>query len=181
RLIRGGRLAPLIMVGIYNTQDRLAEYTPWRDGKEKGGGKGKQYARFVAEEVKPFIDREYRTQPGREQTAVAGSSLGGLISLYIASQYPDRFSMCAAVSPSLWWGKERLLRELEKDAEWAKKVRFWVDMGTREGAGADLKASAVGTTRRLVERLDAAGLNPGRDYYYWEVFEGEHNETSWAA
>jgi predicted alpha/beta superfamily hydrolase len=178
RLIRAGRLAPLILVGVYNTEDRLAEYTPWRDTKERAGGKGKHYARFLVDEVKPFIDREYRTLPGREHTAVAGSSLGGLISLYLAKQYPDRFSRCGALSPSLWWANERILREIERSPGWLKHVRVWLDMGTREG---QRPGAALAGTRRLVESFDQMGLIPGRDYYYQEVFEGEHNEAAWAA
>src|SRR5262245_13166693 len=84
RLMRGKRIRPLIQVGICNTDDRLDEYGPWRDRSEKAGGRGKRYARFLVEEVKPFIDRTYRTLRDREWTGVAGSSLGGLISLYIA-------------------------------------------------------------------------------------------------
>jgi predicted alpha/beta superfamily hydrolase len=178
RLSRAGRITPPILVGVYNTADRVNEYTPFRDGKERAGGKGPLYARFLAEEVKPFIDGRYRTRPGREHTGVLGSSLGGLISLYIASQYPEQFGLCGAVSPSLWWGRERLLKDLEKEVEWMKNVRFWVDMGTREG---DEPGDAIPATRRLVARFDAAGLVPGRDYYYQEVFDGEHNEASWAA
>lgn len=178
KLIRANRLRPVILVGIYNNADRVSEYTPWRDGRRRAGGRGKVYARFVAEEVKPFIDAQYRTLPDRDNTAIGGSSLGGLIALYIASAYSDRFGMCAAVSPSVWWGRERLLREIGKEPEWLKQVRFWLDMGTSEGGTPD---ELVGSTRRLVEQFDGAGLVPGRDYYYWEVFGGVHNEAAWAA
>jgi predicted alpha/beta superfamily hydrolase len=178
RLIRAGRIDPIIQVGIYNTQDRVAEYTPWRDGRERAGGKGRQYVRFLLEEVKPFIDASYRTLPGREHTAVAGSSLGGLIALYLAMEHADQVSLCAALSPSLWWGRERLLSEVRRAPEFLKQVRFWVDMGTREGS---TPGSAVAGARRLLERFDAAGLVPGRDYYYLEVHDGEHHEAAWAA
>src|SRR5215213_8100519 len=94
RLIGEGRITPLIIVGIYNTPERMDEYTPHRDPQRRVGGRGLHYARFVADEVKPFIDHQYRTLAGREYTAVAGSSLGGLISLAIAWQHRDRFGMC---------------------------------------------------------------------------------------
>jgi predicted alpha/beta superfamily hydrolase len=181
RLIRARRIHPVILVGIYNNAERIAEYTPWRDSRQKAGGRGKLYARFLAEEVKPFIDGEYRTLRDREHTGVAGSSLGGLISLFIASQYHDRFGMCAAVSPALWWANERMTRELGKSPDWMKTVRFWIDMGTREGSSQEGEGSAIAATRRLVERLEKARLVPGRDYYYWEVYGGEHNEANWAA
>ena len=178
RLIRSERIRPVILVGICNTEDRLDEYAPWRDRDEKAGGRGKRYAGFLVEEVKPFIDSTYRTRRDREGTGVAGSSLGGLISLYIASQYPEHFGLCGALSPSLWWAKERMLRELNQSSAWVRTVRFWIDMGTREGLE---PGGAIATTRRLIERFDRRGLNPGRDYYYWEVADGEHHETSWAA
>ena len=111
RLIKAGRIEPIIIVGIYNNADRVDEYTPTRDQK-RGGGKGEQYARFLVEEVKPFIDKEYRTKPDRKHTAVAGSSLGGLISLYICRQYPDTFSMCGVISPALMWDDGRILKDL---------------------------------------------------------------------
>lgn len=185
RLIRAGRIEPVILVGIYNNAERAAEYTPWPDTARGNGGRGDLYARFVVEEVKPFIDRTYRTLPDRRHTAIGGSSLGGLISLHMARAHGDTFSMCAAVSPALMWSDRRMLVELESDvaggATWLKGTRFWIDMGTAEGRQADAFSRAIGDTRRLVDSLDRAGLVPGRDYYYQEVYEGEHNEAAWAA
>jgi predicted alpha/beta superfamily hydrolase len=173
RLIRAGHLPPLLMVGIDNTPPRLDEYTVHRDPGEKAGGRGLLYARFVAEEVKPFIDDRYRTLSGRETTGVAGSSLGGLISLAIVREHADRFGLCAALSPSLWWAGGRLLREVATDSAWLRGVRLWIDMGTREGG--------VRRTRTLVRHLEAAGLRAGEHFRYEEVQDGEHNESAWAA
>ena len=60
-----GRIRPLIMVAVANTPDRMAEYTPARDERFQAGGKGDLYARFLLEELKPAIDREYATLPGK--------------------------------------------------------------------------------------------------------------------
>jgi predicted alpha/beta superfamily hydrolase len=182
RLIHAGRIPPIILVGIANTQQRLDEYTTYRDAREKAGGRGDLYARFVLEEVKPFIDANYRTKPDREHTAVAGSSLGGLVSLTMALSYPDAFALCGAVSPSLWWSGERILDEIAAgDHAWMQRMRFWVDMGTKEGRARAHASASILRTRRLIDVFDAAGLAPGRDYYYWEVAGGEHNEAAWGA
>jgi len=182
RLIHAGRIPPLILVGIANTPDRLDEYATLRDKSEKADGRGELYARFVLEEVKPFIDSHYRTKPDREHTAVAGSSLGGLVSLTMAQAYHEHFALCGALSPSLWWSGERVLVEIaEGDLGWMKRMHFWVDMGTKEGPARGHAPAAIQTTRQLIDVFDAAGLVPGREYYYWEVAGGEHNEASWAA
>jgi predicted alpha/beta superfamily hydrolase len=182
RLLRAGRIRPIILVGIDNTPDREDEYAVWRDGREKTGGHGHLYAQFVLDEVKPFIDTTYRTLSGREHTAVAGASLGGLVSLTMARAHHDRFALCGLLSPSLWWAQCRVLRELEKanDLAWLRGMRFWVDVGTREGNRRGHVPSCVEQARRLIARFDDAGLVPGRDYYYWEVAGGEHNEAAWA-
>ena len=89
RLILARRIPPLLLVGIDNTPDRREdEYGYHRDEEEQTGGRGPLYARFVLEEVKPFIDGRYRTRPGRRDTAVAGSSMGGLVSLSMAREIP---------------------------------------------------------------------------------------------
>jgi predicted alpha/beta superfamily hydrolase len=174
RLIDAGRIPPLILVGIDNTPARLDEYTIHRDHREQAGGRGLLYGRFLTEEVKPFIDDRYRTLPGRETTGVGGSSLGGLISLAIVRAHGDVFGLCAALSPSLWWCRGRLLREVAADGAWLRRVvRLWIDMGTRE--------DSPRRTRLLVRHLEAAGLRHGEQFRYEEVPGGEHNEAAWAA
>lgn len=181
RLIETGRIRPLIIVAIYNTRERMDEYTPWRDDRRKGGGRGEAYARFLVKEVKPFIDREYRTKPGRKSTAVAGSSLGGLMSLYLAMEYPQTIGKCGVISPALWWNDRRILKEAEAKRESLRETRFWVDMGTAEGRQLSEFGDALSETRRLVKLFDEIGLKSGRDYRYVEVENGEHNEAAWAA
>ena len=166
---------PIILVGIDNTEARLDEYAIQVDASEKAGGGGADYARFLLDEVKPFIDATYRTQPDRRDTGVVGASMGGLISLTMARLHYDRFALCGALSPSLWWGRGKELRALEADLSWMKRMRFWLDMGMREGT------AGIKQTRRLLASFDEAGLIPGRHYYYWEAAGGEHNETAWSA
>ena len=181
RLALARRIRPVILVGIANTPARMDEYTYHRDARQDAGGLGSLYARFVLDEVKPFIDREYRTLPGREDTAVAGSSMGGLVSLSMAREHHERFAMCGALSPSLWWARGKVLAEYAEGGAWMRRMRFWIDMGTREGSRRGHVTPMIQNTRRLIGHLDRAGLDPGRDYYYWEVAGGEHNENAWAA
>lgn len=184
RLIRSGRVRPLIIVGIDNTAKRVDEYTPTRIAEKDVGGLGARYERFVVEEVKPFIDRTYRTAPGRENNAVAGSSLGGLISLHMAREHHEVFSACAALSPAIWWDDRQLLREWRLDLPRLKGTRYWIDIGTHEGVVDESSVGlprAVEHCRELLTVLDAAGLLPGRDYYYTEVALAAHNETAWSA
>src|SRR5579862_8935886 len=150
RLIAQKRMDPIIMVGIANTPARLDEYAVHHDAREKAGGKGELYARFVLEEVKPFIDSEYRTMPERAHTGVVGSSLGGLVSLTMAQAFHERFALCGVVSPSLWWAGGRVLQELEQDTSWMKQMRFWVDMGTREGYRRGHLTPPILRTRQLL-------------------------------
>lgn len=180
RLIKAGRIEPIIIVGMYNNADRTIEYTPQRDESRRTGGKGDLYARFVVEEVKPFIDKTYRTRPDRANTGVAGSSLGGLISLHICRKYPDVFSRCGAISPALMWADHEIIKSAKKDASWMKGLKIWLDMGTNEGKQIDSFNRAIEDTRAFVDVMDAAGMIPGRDYYYAEVYNGEHNEAFWA-
>jgi len=180
RLIREKRIEPLIIVGIYNTPDRMNEYTPVQDAKGGAGGLGSRYAAFVVEEVKPFIDRTYRTRLGRESTGVGGSSLGGLISLQICSLYPEEFSKCAIVSPALWWGDHALVKTVEAKPDWVPRTRFWLDMGTREGTTLASFSNAIQETRRLAAAFESAGLSKGTGYAYEEVEGAVHDEGAWA-
>ncbi len=88
-LIKDGAIEPLIIVGIYNSGvKRIDEYTPVED-KRLGGGQADAYGRMLVEELKPFIEGQYRTLPGAENCGMGGSSLGGLVTLYLGLQYPD--------------------------------------------------------------------------------------------
>ncbi len=180
RLIRAGRIEPIIIVGIYNTPDRMHEYTPQADVQRDAGGRGRQYARFLVEEVKPFIDKTYRTIPDRAHTTVAGSSLGGLISLYLAREHREVFSQCGVVSPALMWADAAMLAEIEAAPDSLRGVRFWLDMGTDEGRQIGTFSRAIELTRRLERAFLTAGFITGRDYYYAEIYQGQHNEAAWA-
>ena len=178
REVRAGRVRPLIIVGIANTVDRIREYGP-RQFDENESDRSRDYGRFVVEEVKPFIDATYRTRPDGENTGVGGSSMGGLVSLYLCRWYPDVFHRCAALSPSLWWDREFFLRTMADSPEWLERCWVWADMGTREGASeAGMKAMAR-RVRRLAEHFRRRGLREGAQFHFEEVEGGMHNEAAW--
>ena len=113
RLIAAGKIEPLIVVGVYNTKDRIDEYTPAADAKYKLGGKADLYGRMLVEELKPFIDSQYRTKHDARHTGLMGSSLGGLASLYLALKYPQVFGRAGVVSPSVWFAGRHIVHYVE--------------------------------------------------------------------
>lgn len=174
-LIADGRIPPIIIVGVYNTGiHRMAEYTPSVDPRLKQGGKADLYGRFLVEELKPFVDRRYRTKRDAASTALGGSSLGGLVTLAIGLDHPTVFGTLLVVSPSVWWDKETIVRRVASLRRRTRQ-RIWLDMGTREGDG------AVEQARRLRDALAARGWSVGRDLRYVEVDGAGHDEASWAA
>ncbi len=96
----------LIVIGIDNGgKDRINEYSPWVNPKQ-GGGEGKSYLAFITDTLKPAIDSNFRTSPDRDNTAIMGSSMGGLVSLYAVLARQDVFSKAGIFSPSLWFSDE---------------------------------------------------------------------------
>ncbi len=179
RLIAAGTIEPLIIVGIGNAgARRMAEYTPTRDAKY-GGGEADAYGRLLAEEVKPFIDRTYRTRRDAANTGLGGSSLGGLVTLYCGLKCPRTFGKLAVVSPSIWWDKRFIVRQVEGLTAKTRQ-RVWLDMGTQEG-GRDDWQSSLDDARALRDALLAKGWRLDGDLKYVEAAGAIHSETAWAA
>jgi predicted alpha/beta superfamily hydrolase len=180
-LISAGKIEPLIIVGIYNTgKDRANEYTPAEDRKFKVGGQADLYGRMLVEELKPFIDTNYRTRRGARHTGLGGSSLGGIASLYLGLKYAKVFSKLAVVSPSVWFADKQIVHYV---ASLGKKPnsRIWLDMGTKEGPNAEESERAVNEARLLYETLMKRGWKPEKDLKYSEAVGAEHDERAWAA
>jgi len=172
-LILAGEIAPLIVVGIYNTGvHRIDEYTPTAGAD--GGGHADDYGRMLVEELKPFIDSTYKTLPSAASTAVGGSSLGGLLTMYLGIRYPMAFGRLALLSPSVWWDDRAILRLVDALPQ-KLPMRIWLDAGTAEGE------RVVADARALRDALVAKGWVVGEDLAYLEEPGGEHNEQSWAA
>lgn len=161
---------PMIIVGIDHAGPaRIDEYTPVRDKKHRGGGRAAAYARFLIDELKPAIDARFRTLPDAENTAIGGSSLGGLVSLYLALKHPDVFRGAAAMSPSIWWSDRAILGDV--DAFDGPPPRLWLDIGGREGA------EALRDARELRDRIASRSWSP---FELYEDRRGDHSERAWA-
>jgi predicted alpha/beta superfamily hydrolase len=122
----GQRNAECIVVAIDNGGDhRLDEYSPWANAEYKKGGEGDQYTNFLALTLKPYIDAHYRTRPDAAHTAIAGSSMGGLIALYAGLKYPSLFGRVGVFSPAIWFAKDSILAyERRRPAPLASRFYF---------------------------------------------------------
>lgn len=162
-----------IVVGIPNMgPDRLNEYSPWQDRRHKAGGRGEAYVRFVAETVKPIIDRDFRTRPGRESTGIAGSSMGGLISLYAFFRCPEVFGFAGVMSPAFWYAGRSIFAYVQDRPFVPGKI--YLDAGTAEGS------EVLHDVRRMKDLLAQKGYQAGRDLMLVVEMGGKHNERAWA-
>lgn len=162
-----------IVVAIYNDEkERLNEYSPWKNDSLGFGGDGDRYVKFIVNTLKPFIDRHYRTLSGRENTAIMGSSMGGLISLYAALEYPDVFGNAAIFSPSIWFAP-RLSIYLQKYKH-KKFQRIYFLAGEKEGG------NLVDDVNRSAELLRAAGFDDKCELKVKIVPDGRHAEWFWS-
>jgi predicted alpha/beta superfamily hydrolase len=180
-LISAGKIEPLIIVGVYNTgKDRVDEYTAAADAKYKAGGKADLYGRMLVEELKPFIDKNYRTRRDAAHTGLGGSSLGGLVSIYLGLKYPQVFGRLAVVSPSVWWANNHIVHYVEA-LQKKPPARIWLDIGTKEGRDQQEAQQTVDGARLFKETLVRKGWRLGKDLEYFEAEGAVHNEGAWAA
>jgi hypothetical protein len=203
RLGANGQIRTPIVVGVHNTPLRLREYVPAdliralpedmrTDLQAFYGGEplSDGYLRFLVRELKPFIDRTYRTSPGRLDTAIMGSSMGGLISLYALMRYPMTFGSAGCVSTH-WPLKIEGLDDPVLLAPWRERlVAAWTGV-VREGlppvgghylyfdrGDESLDQFYAEFQTRIDETIRTAGWGPDR--FRSLVFPGaEHNEKSW--
>jgi len=164
-----------IVVGIPNTGTaRNAEYSPFVDpggGAGAEGGNGDRYLEFVTCTVKPLIDARFRTLPDRANTGIAGSSMGGLISLYAFFRRPDVFGFTGTLSPSLWFANEAIFAVVA--ASPVVDGRVYLDVGVREGE------RHVRLARRMRDLLLHKGYVLRRNFRWVEDPDGTHHESAW--
>lgn len=173
QLVQDGSIRPIITVGIANTGPmRAHEYTPTMDRKHRAGGGGSMFGQMLVEELKPRIDVSFATDPAAEVTGIGGSSLGGLISLYVGLEWPEHFRRILAMSPSVWWDRRSILRRIRSLPE-KPPTCLWIDTGTNEGTG------QLPDVRRLDRVLRAKGWTDSELRLH--VAEGAgHDEGAWA-
>lgn len=153
---------------------RLSEYSPYNFETPDFGrirGRGQLTMEWMTKTLKPMIDEHYPTKPDRENTFIAGSSMGGLMSLYAVLAYNQVYSRAACLSPSLWFARRKIGR-LIQDAEVAPDTVIYMDYGSREMGNHDAMRAqfALVTTKLLEKRVHLTSrIVPG----------GEHCEACW--
>lgn len=161
-----------IVVGIDNGgSHRADEYLPYYLDPLNAGGEGNEYMAFIVETLKPHIDNNYRTLSDRDNTAIIGSSFGGLISFYGAIKYQDVFSKCAPFSPAYWANQEQMFADLAETG-FQHDVRFYQNAGENEGD------QYIVAMHQMEQALNNEGFNNTHSIV---IPGGNHNETTWAA
>jgi predicted alpha/beta superfamily hydrolase len=188
RLIAEGKVRDAIVVGIWNSPKRREEYMPQRAVQNAeirfnvpgtGGVKpsdiiSDRYLAFMVEELKPYIDATYRTLPGRDDTFVMGSSMGGLVSQYAMSRYPEVFGGAGCVSTHWPAGDGIAVTDFGAHLPDPATHRYWFDYGTET-----LDSSYEPYQLQADQLLRKAGYVEGRNWVT-KKFEGaEHSEKAW--
>ncbi|WP_116542439.1 alpha/beta hydrolase-fold protein [Pontibacter virosus] len=166
-LIRSKQMDPAIIVGIYNTPDRMEEYVP--------GAKGRAYMDFVVNTVKPLIDQHYRTRPGAKHTLTGGSSAGGIMAFMLAWEYPQVFSKAICMSPAFKIMHIDYVKNVQAYTGKKKKLKLYIDNG-----GIDLEARLQPGIDEMLAALQQKGYREGKDYIWILDKEAQHNEAAWA-
>jgi metallo-beta-lactamase class B len=169
-----GRTLPqleTIVVGIdHGGSDRINELSPYVNS-QYGGGQGGNYARFMVETLKPFIDSMFRTLPQREFTGIGGSSMGGLMALYAGSRYAATFGKWMVFSPAFWFSSQLYNDVAQFGYQPGTKVHFV--------AGQNESATMVSNMRQMETTLLNAGF-PRTDVKLDAFADGAHSEWFWA-
>ena len=166
---QGGQEA--IVVGIDNGGvSRIDEYTPWANA-QYGGGNGEKTLDYVVTTLKPAIDQAFRTVPQRSHTAIAGSSLGGWMALYMAVERPDVFSKAGVFSPSFWYS-DSCYQHVSQTGH-SQAMRIYMVGGDQEGG------DMVTNMYRMEDTLLAHGFSAG-EINAVNHADGQHSEWYWA-
>ncbi len=167
----------LIIVAVecnHEGNSRLSEYSPVDidfSETEKVKGRGKEYMDWLVGVLKPYIDANYPTLPDREHTSIAGSSMGGLMSLYAVCAYNHIFNKAACISPSFWVNKDKVL-EIVETSDLASDTSIYIDYGSLELPNHPTSSEALFAVARLLltRRVNVMmKIIPG----------GTHSESSW--
>jgi predicted alpha/beta superfamily hydrolase len=187
RLVNRGIITPIIVVGVWSTDARFSEYSPWHDAPN--------YARFLIEELMPRVNAAFRTLTGPGNTAVMGSSMGGLLSFYLVTHHPETFGACGCESTHFPLSESvvarffpgvpvaaapdttsYIVRDIRSGLKAPQNTRYRFDYGS---LGLD---SAYGPSHAAVRKwLLAQGRIEGRDFVIRRYDGATHNEASWRA
>lgn len=178
-LIEQGIITKLIIVGISNNSSRASEYTHrssvhrivkhsvFGEYELNAEGNGLLYEDFIIHDLKPYIDSQYRTLMGPEDTGMIGSSMGGLVTYNIGFRRPDVFGMIGVMSPAFFWDDEEALVPYQKEP-----LKIWMDVGEGE-------TDYIPRTKKIADVLCNAGYRLGEDFMFYQEPMAVHNEKSW--
>lgn len=175
-------MGPTILCAIYNSPHRIDEYTPFPD-PEHGGGEAAQYRAFLTDEVIPFLESRYTVSKRSSERAVIGSSLGGLLALYLGWTASETFGMVGALSPSLWWGRRGLITAIAGSEPPKNRPKIWLDAGTEESRVDENRNGVpdlLDDMRALRAVLRYQGFKEEQDLFYHEIEGATHDEESWS-
>ena len=189
KLMRNKEVRRTIVVGIWNTAKRVPEYMPQkalkyatREQLEKApaglmeSAASDNYLRFIVEELKPLIDKTYKTKTGRKETFIMGSSMGGLISCYAISEYPSVFGGAGCISTHFPAGDGIVIDYFAENLPKPGKNRFYFDYGTET-----LDAQYEPYQTRMDEVMRNKGFRNGKDWITRKFEGADHSEKSWKA
>jgi predicted alpha/beta superfamily hydrolase len=164
RLIQNKEIQPIILVAIDNSRNRLEEYTPSNQADD--------YIRFIIDTVRPKVNEILPTLTGRSNTAIMGSSLGGLVSLHACLRYSKVFGKVGALSPSIWWNDYAMINEIDSQ-ESKIPLKVYLDSGNRGG-------EAPKDVLTAVEHLQKKGMINNQNLF-WVIQDGaDHSEQYWS-
>jgi predicted alpha/beta superfamily hydrolase len=180
RLIGEGKIEPVIIVGIWNTAERNAEYTPQAMSADGATSRNEAYANLVVGTIKPLIDATYRTKPDAPNTAIGGAAMGGLAAISVAQQKPDVFGKLLLLTPHLS-ENGKPISALVADGAAFKGKKVWLDMSpTQAGPAGYPGRDAMAEAKAFADLLAKAGLDE-KSLKFAELPEAPHNEPSWQA
>lgn len=162
KLIKAEKINEIIIVGIYNSPDRVDEYS--------NTDRGKLYSRFIIDDLKTYIDKNFRTKADRKNTAIMGSSMGGLISFLMAWNRPDVFSMAGCLSSSFYYQLDYAVNLVKSYEGQKKPIKFYIDHGE----------DGIGGGQRMFVALSNKGYVVGTDLDYYYDTGAQHTENAWA-
>lgn len=161
-----------IVIGIDNGgTSRIDEYTPWNN-PQYGGGEGDLYMQFIAETLKPYVDSNYRTKPGKEYNALIGSSLGALISNYGGVKYNETFSKIGSFSPAYWIVATQFNNYITTTTANLSGMRIYFVAGSNESS------TMVSDLQTVKTNLQTKGLAASNTFVKLDSY-GQHNENYW--
>jgi predicted alpha/beta superfamily hydrolase len=180
RLSAAGQLPSLIVVGVDHAGVKRAhEYLPYKDfigDPDMADPAGKRFPDFLAHEVMPLVNGNYRTLTGAPNTGIGGSSYGGVATLYALLARPNDFGYGLIESPTLWIGMGQLVRDTQPLA--ALPFRVFVGFGGKEAEDPVVSGKLISFVHQLEANLRAAGYDDSNLRVVIDP-EAQHTEAAW--